>query len=342
MIHAGGIASATVLARWSSTCLPEELMTVRRSNPVVSPVPAAPRPMVSAPLLFGLAASAFVASVAITARAHALPIERTLFTWSGRVDREVFISIRGRELRTTGADANLPNRARVTDALPRGRGDVLVQLNDGRGVVDVIEQPSLANGYRAVIRIRDPRGGADNYRVTAYWASDDRNSDRIDDRNDRRSDRDRDGDRDRDRDRDRGNNGNGSGWGRGGRDDRDDRNRGRDDRDDRNRGRDDRSTGRESGSLRWSGRVDDVIELRISGRRVDAITRSGAPVREVNSSIRGSGLPSRAVEVRIEQLAGRGTVQVVQQPSSWNGYTAVLRIYDPRGGAVFYDFTASW
>jgi hypothetical protein len=273
--------------------------------------------------------------------AHAAPIDRQLFTWTGRVDREVYITMRGRDVRTTGPDAGLPNRARVNDPLPRGRGDVLVRLADGRGHVDVVEQPSARNGYTTTIRIRDPRSGADNYRVQAYWSGDDR----FDDRSDRngRDDR-RDDDRWGRNDDCRSNNG---GWGvvlgRGNRRDCDDRrgngNRDRDDRDNRG-GYDDR--GGNSGSLRWSGRVDDVVEIRISGRRVDAITRSGNRVDDVNSNIRGNGLPSRDVTLTIDRNAGRGSVQVTQQPAAWNGYTAVIRIYDPQGGASFYDFSVFW
>lgn len=263
--------------------------------------------------------------------AHALPIERTLFTWTGRVDREVYITIRGRDVRTSGVDANLPNRARVDDALPRaGRGYVLVRLADGRGDVDVIDQPSARNNYQATVRIRDPRSGADNYRVIAYWNGDDRNDDRYDDR--------RDGP---------GNNGRGWGWGR---DDRDRDNNGRgngrnDDRND-NRGRDDDrwdNRGRtDAGMLRWSGRVDDVVELRISGRRVEAITRSGTRVSETNARFDGAGLPARPMSLNVDRYNGRGNVTLVQQPSPWNGWTAVVRIDDNRSGADFYDLTVRW
>ena len=296
---------------------------------------------------------------------------RTLFTWTGRVDREVLIVVRGRDVRTGGFDAALPNRTRVNSALPRTAANVVAQLNDGRGDVDVIEQPSSRNGYQAVLRVRDPRAGADNYRITAYI--DERyDNDDVDDR----------------RDDDRGNNGNGGGWGRGGRRDneplpgngrgngrdkgrdKDDRDKGRDrDKDDRDKGRDrndrndrnegnDRNDGDErdgrydnrggtnqnggAGSLSWSGRVDDVVEIQLSGRRVDAITRSGVRVSDVNSNVRGGGLPNRNVNLRIDQRSGRGSITVIQQPSSWNGYTAIIRINDSRSGAAFYDFAAYW
>ncbi len=306
------------------------------STAVVRPAEATVRPL----LWSALAATSLIAGALFATPARALPADRTLFTWSGRVDREVYLVVRGRDVQTRGEDAYLPNRARVSDALPRATGAVLVQLNDGRGMVDVIEQPSARNGYQATIRITDPRGGADNYRVTAYWQGDDR----YDNRNDRRDDR-------RDDDCRPGNNGRGWGLGRNrntpdcsDRDrDRDNRNGGWDDRDGRNGGYGNGGYGNsDNGLLSWSGRVDDVVEIRISGRRVDTITRSGVPVQSVNYNIRGGALPQRNVTLQIDQRSGRGSVYVAQQPSSWNGYTAVIRINDSRGGADFYDFAVRW
>jgi hypothetical protein len=254
------------------------------------------RSVITMPVLAGLCIA--------TSQAGALPApqvdrgrgERTLFTWTGRVDREVLIVVRDREVQTRGFDAALPSRTRVNSALPRTGADVFVVVNDGRGDVDVIEQPSARNGYQAVLRVRDPRAGADVYRLTAYVFDG--------------------GGRD-------------WGWGRGGRRDRDD------DRLDNDR----RGGG---GSLSWSGRVDDVVEIQLSGRRVDAITRSGNRVSDVNTNIRGRGLPNRDVILSIDARSGRGDIAVVQQPSAWNGYTAVIRIYDRRSGAAYYDFTAYW
>lgn len=299
-------------------------------------VPAATVATVRPPrrLLLALAAGALVAAMAAAPPAHAAPIDRQLFTWTGRVDREVYITMRGRDVRTIGVDAGMPNRARVSEPLPRGRGDVLVRLVDGRGDVTVIDQPSLRNGFTTTIRIRDPRGGADSYRVIAYWAGDDR----IDDRRDR-------DDRWERNDCGRNEDGRGGWWGRGNRrDDCDDRpGRGNRDRDRNDRGGwDDRGGRVGSGALRWSGRVDDVVEIRIRGQRVDAITRSGRRVEDVNSAFRGGGLPAREVMVTLDRHTGRGTVEVVQQPSAWNNYTAVIRIFDSRGGASFYDLTAFW
>lgn len=104
--------------------------------------------------------------------------DRVLFTWVGRVDRELVLSMRGPALREGGIDGWLPSRARVMAPLPRTQGLVLVRIDDGRGYVDVIEQPNAWNGYTALIRILDPRGGADGYRLTVYWDRDSRGNGR--------------------------------------------------------------------------------------------------------------------------------------------------------------------
>lgn len=294
------------------------------------------RSVITVPVIAGLFLAATQAGATPPDRA-----DRALFTWTGRVDREVLIVVRGRDVSTRGFDAGLPSRTRVNSALPRTSAYVVVQLNDGRGDVDVIEQPSARNGYQAVLRVRDPRAGADNYRLTAYV--DDRGYDDRDGRNGRDDVYDR-------RDDDRGDKGNGGGWGRGGRRDGESfpgNGRGNGRGNDRDGGYDGRGNngGNQNGgagSLSWSGRVDDVVEIQISGRRVDAITRSGVRVSDVNSNIRGGGLPTRNVNLRIDQRSGRGSIAVVQQPSSWNGYTAIIRINDSRSGAAYYDFTAYW
>jgi hypothetical protein len=227
---------------------------------------------------------------AVAARTSGFGADRALFIWTGRVDREVLIVVRGRDVSTRGFDAHLPNRTRVNSALPRTSANVVVQLDDGRGDVEVIEQPSARNGYQAVLRVRDPRAGADRYRLTA--GVDNRGDDVYYGR----------------RDDDRGNNR-------------------------RNGG---------AGALIWSGRVDDVVDIQISVRRADAITRSGVRASDVNANIRGGGLPNRNVNLHIDQRSGRGSISVVQRPSARNGYTAIIRIFDRRSGAAYYDFTAYW
>src|SRR6476661_5413648 len=90
---------------------------------------------------------------------------RPLFDWSGRVDREVRITMHGRDARTQTAGRIPLERSRldVAGALPQ---------QDGRGDVDVVQQPSARNDYTMIMRIADRSSGVDNYRVTAYWTPD--------------------------------------------------------------------------------------------------------------------------------------------------------------------------
>jgi hypothetical protein len=322
-------------------------MTVSRSNLVHSgrsTLRVHTRSQRLAPLT--LVAGGIAASLFALATAHGAVVDQPLFTWSGRVDREVYITMRGRDVRVTGDDGSQLGRPRVSGNLPRNVGAVYVTVNDGRGQVEVVEQPTVRNGYQTVVRIRDPRSGADTYRITARYQGDSRYDDRADNRRDDDRYDDRNGDKP----------GRGGGWGAGGRRDGEafpgrGNGKGRDNNtraDDRNNGNGDYDRDRggatrgESGVLHWSGRVDDVVEVRLTGRRVETVTRSGVRVQEVASDVRGAGLPQRAVSLNIDQQSGRGSVVVAQQPAAWNNYTAIIRINDSRSGAAYYDFTVNW
>ena len=56
--------------------------------------------------------------------------------------------------------------------------------------------------------------------------------------------------------------------------------------------------------------------------------------RETSSEI----LENRPTSVR----QGRGSVSVIEQPSQYNNYTAVVRVLDPQGGYGYYDFDLIW
>jgi hypothetical protein len=93
--------------------------------------------------------------------------------------------------------------------------------------------------------------------------------------------------------------------------------------------------------LDWSGRVDSVARISIQG--------GGAHVSLVGSEDNGAGdlhvrneLPHRDGTVTVQVAAGRGDVDVVQQPRADNDYTAILRIRDHSGGADHYRLTALW
>lgn len=270
--------------------------------------------------------AAAAVALAVAARPAAAQQSRVLFSWQGRVDRDASISMRGDRISAPGGFAGLGG-TRAASPLPETDGIVRVRVERGRGAVDVVEQPSSRNNYTAVVRIRDDQDGADDYRITAYWqpaygsvasGRDRGDYDDRDDRDDRRRGRD---DRD-DRDDRRGGWGRG-GWGRG------------------NGGYGGNDDGRgSSGTLRWSGRVDAVEEIRIRGRRADSFAVSGNGASNVRSRV--DGALGGGSYLRLNRADGRGQVQIVEQPSRSNGYTAVLRIVDRQAGAGFYDIQASW
>jgi hypothetical protein len=96
---------------------------------------------------------------------------REVYEWSGVVDREIQIQLRGSRayVQARGAGEDHNSRGRVINGLPQQTGNLVVQRIEGRGDVDVIEHPTARNNYTATLRIRDPRGGSARYRIVAYW-----------------------------------------------------------------------------------------------------------------------------------------------------------------------------
>ena len=283
-------------------------------------------------------------AIAMIAPLAAQAQESQVFTWSGRVDREIRLTIRGSQM-SNGTENNMQTRGRfqMGSALPAQEGTLRVVTETGRGDVQVIQQPNAGNDYTAVVRLVDNEGGADNYRVSGYfmptnggrYARGDRGRGRDNsgaypnDRNYPNGDRhrNRDGDynrnRDNDRDRDR---------------DRDDRNRD----DDRNRN-DDRRGGQygrqELPGFRWSGDVDGEVQLVWRNGNVTARTLSGAQVRGSTMSVTGGSAQAMG-GLSVNLREGRGRVDVIQQPTADNRYTGIIRIIDPQRGYGHYDLTA--
>jgi hypothetical protein len=104
-------------------------------------------------------------------RGYGYGSRREVYEWNGVVDREIQIQLRGNRayVQAIGAGEDRNSRGRVINGMPQQTGNLVVQRLEGRGDVDVIEQPSARNGYTATLRIRDPRSGAARYRIVAYW-----------------------------------------------------------------------------------------------------------------------------------------------------------------------------
>ena len=97
--------------------------------------------------------------------------QQQLFVWQGRVDREMRVQMSGgrASVMQIGSNERGNGSIRAARKVPNQPGIVTVQQLEGRGRVDVVQQPDSRNGYTTIIRLRDPASGAANYRVAAYW-----------------------------------------------------------------------------------------------------------------------------------------------------------------------------
>jgi hypothetical protein len=246
--------------------------------------------------------------------------------------------MRGRDVWTNGADRDdTRGRVNVESTLPRSDGYVRVQTLDGRGDVSVVQQPSSSNGYTTILRVRDRSSGSDRYRLAAYWDS--RYSDNRGGYGNGNG-----GYGNGNGGYDNGNGGYGNhdgGYGRRGSDNVPSRIDPRDRSNGSNGGWNNGNGGYNNGAaLRWSGNVDGEIEIRLQGRRMDERVLSGGLIRDERSSV--GDMSRRDAQLVISQRSGRGTVYVAQQPSAYNGYTAVIRVRDPQGGYGYYAFQADY
>jgi hypothetical protein len=242
--------------------------------------------------------------------------QRTLFTWTGRADQTVDVTIRGSSVRQrllaasqargngrTGGTANIS----LQSALPSQDGTVRLTTS-GNQQASVIEQPSSSNNYTAIIRLGGGNSRGNGGQVTAYWSP-------SSNYGNGRYDRDSNVGRDR---RGNGTTNNNGGYGN-------------------NNG----SYGNASNALHWYGDVDGVTQLTLRGAQL-SIRNVASGSRNVAGNEAGVTLPSRPVTVGLNIREGRGNVTVIQQPTSANGYTAIVRIVDSPSGFGHYDFDITW
>lgn len=92
-------------------------------------------------------------------------------TWKGRVDDDVRIKIRGgsADVETIGGTPYYDGQPNFFNSLPNRRVTVRVTNKRGRGEIFIEQQPSRDNDFTAVVRIKDPRGGASDYEFELTW-----------------------------------------------------------------------------------------------------------------------------------------------------------------------------
>lgn len=95
------------------------------------------------------------------------------------------------------------------------------------------------------------------------------------------------------------------------------------------------------GRLRWRGRVDDEVLISVQGAGVTVRTIAGADVADSSFDFT-SPLPQQELTVEVRKRKGRGSIEVIQQPSRFNSYVAVVRITDNKRGQDNYEFELVW
>src|SRR6185436_18317668 len=89
-------------------------------------------------------------------------------------------------------------------------------------------------------------------------------------------------------------------------------------------------------------RVDGEAIVYVRDTSVSYLLLSGQPLQNIGSSYT-QPVPHAAFGVfNMEKLAGRGSVTMVENPSSGNNFTAVVRINDDKAGADIYRVRLSW
>lgn len=92
--------------------------------------------------------------------------------------------------------------------------------------------------------------------------------------------------------------------------------------------------------LRWTGNVDGDLRISLRRNSVGYYVLSGGLPRNVSASVAPEGLPPRDARVTLVSHIAPGYVAIVEQPSSANQYTAVVRVTERR--LRYYDFDLIW
>lgn len=91
--------------------------------------------------------------------------------WRGRVDNRVQLIIRERQIetKTIAGKANPAGVYSFTSTIPNRDVTIEVEKKDGRGQVNILQQPNRQNNYTTVLEIYDDGGGDDEYRLEIIW-----------------------------------------------------------------------------------------------------------------------------------------------------------------------------
>ncbi len=88
------------------------------------------------------------------------------------VDGEIELRLQGDKIRYAVTSGRPPREdgSEFTQPIPRTKlKSFKVDKKDGRGEVQLLEPPTPQNDYVARIRISDPKGGDNKYRIEVKW-----------------------------------------------------------------------------------------------------------------------------------------------------------------------------
>ncbi len=280
--------------------------------------------------------SLLVLAGSLVATAQQLPARRSSnydptarqgqFDLRAQVDGSVDFYIQGDRITYQVLSGSPPVDAgsEYTQPIPRARfASFTVEKKDGRGRVELRQEPSPRNNYTALIHIEDPSGGSARYHARLHWE--------IGDPYDAGETIRLPGARP-------------SPWESGRRGE----GRSRSDLPGERLSSPGYQSGRisndRSGELEFRGRIDflDEAVLRIRGDEVYAETPPGRQIRDVRFNFSQPIPTMRLRGVELEQLDGRGELDLVEKPWEGNGYTAVIVIRDPSGRDDYYHFRLRW
>lgn len=100
-------------------------------------------------------------------------------------------------------------------------------------------------------------------------------------------------------------------------------------------------TAASGGRFRWRGRVDGSDYIMLQGNQVSISHLEDRYIQDASYEL-PVPLPQQPVQARLSKLRGRGTVEIVRQPTADNRYTLTVLIEDPAGGDDLYEFEVTW
>lgn len=108
---------------------------------------------------------------ATQAPAEPAPYTPGKLNWRGRVDIEILLEVQGNTVTEKLVAGRSFNNGRpiFTAAMPARELSLRTENKKVRGSVEIVENPTAANGYKAVIRIRDPQSDAADYEFELIW-----------------------------------------------------------------------------------------------------------------------------------------------------------------------------